>query len=275
MGKFDDRVAIVTGGGQGLGRAICLKLSSEGATVAVADIKEETANETVQLIKDQGGNAFFVYCDVTKEESVQECIATIIKKAGKLNYIVNNTGMAMESRFSKTGMRVCDTPENLWDLSMNLNLKSVFLVCKHGIPELIKQGGGAICSVSSLAAYHVAFGASYAASKAAVIALTKSMAWQYADDNIRVNCVCPGPMDTPSGMSAKKIGIYADSQPAVVPPRLRMINRIAQPSEIANVISFLLSDEASYMTGTEVKVDGGSVAISVKIAPRVPAEETK
>ncbi len=267
MKKFEGKTAIVTGGGQGLGRAICKRLALDGATIAVADIKEETAAETVKEIEEEGGKAFFVYCDVTNEESVKACIASIVEKTGKLNYIVNNTGMAMESRFGKGGMRVCDTPVDLWDLSMNLNLKSVFLVCKHGIPELIKQGGGAICSVSSLAAYLTPFGASYGASKAAVIQLTKSIAWQYADDNIRCNCVCPGPMDTPSGMTAKKIGIFAEDKP-VEKPRLRMIDRVAQPVEIANVIDFLLSDEASYMTGTAVKVDGGSVALSVKIPPR-------
>ena len=270
--RFSGKVAIVTGAGQGLGRAIATRLAHDGATVAVADIKEETANETVALIEKDGGKAFYVHCDVTSEDSVASCMDEIIKKAGQLNYIVNNTGMAMESRFGKGGMRVCDTPVDLWDLSMNLNLKSVFLVCKHGIPHLIEAGGGAICSVSSLAAYHTAFGASYGASKAAVIALTKSIAWQYADDNIRCNCVCPGPMDTPSGMTAKKIGIFQEDKP-VEKPRLKMIDRVADPSEIANVIAFLLSDEASYMTGTEVKVDGGSVALSVKIPPRVDKKE--
>jgi len=267
MSKFENKVCLVTGGGQGLGRAICKRLAEDGAIIAVLDIKEETALETVKEIKSDGGKAFYIHCDVTSEDSVKNAIEEIVEKEGKLNYIVNNTGMAMESRFGKGGMRVCDTPLDLWNLSMNLNLTSVFLICKHGIPELLKAGGGAICSVSSLAAYLTPFGASYGASKAAVIQLTKSIAWQYADDNIRCNCVCPGPMNTPSGMTAKKIGIFSEDKP-VEKPRLRMIDRVAEPREIANVIDFLLSDEASYITGTAVKVDGGSVALSVKIPKR-------
>lgn len=266
MGKFDGKIALVTGGGSGLGRALCRRLAMDGAVVAVADINMDGAQETVKIIAEESGaEGFAVYGNVTAEDSVKEMVQTILNKYGRIDLLVNNCGMALESRL---GLRVCDTDVELWDKSIDLNLKSVFLCCKHVIPQMITLGGGAICNVSSLAGYFPAFGASYGASKAAVIALTKSIAMQYIDDNIRCNCICPGAMQTPTGISANKIGsVYTDQ------PRVRMINRVADPMEMANVAAFLLSDEASYMTGTEVKVDGGSMAMSVRIPPRVKKEE--
>lgn len=266
MGMFDGKVALVTGGGSGLGRALCRRIAREGAKVAVADINMEGAQETVKLIaQESGAEGFAVYGNVTVEDSVKGMVAAIVERYGRIDLLVNNCGMALESRL---GLRICDTDVELWDKSINLNLKSVFLCCKHVIPVMIENGGGAICNVSSLAGYFPAFGASYGASKAAVIALTKSIAMQYVDDNIRCNCICPGAMQTPTGISANKIGnVYTDQ------PRVRMINRVADPMEMANVAAFLLSDEASYITGTEVKVDGGSMAMSVRIPPRVKKEE--
>lgn len=266
MYNFDRRVAIVTGGGSGLGRAISLRLAQEGSEVAVADINMDGARETVGQIQKAGLRGFPVYCDVTKAQTIEAMVREVVEKAGKITTLVNNTGMAMESRQSKNGLRICDTEESLWDLSMNLNLKSVFLCCKYVIPEMIKAGGGQICNVASLAGYFPSFGASYGAAKAAVIALTKSIAMQYCDDNIRCNCICPGAMQTPTGLNANKIGMMgAEAGPK---PRLRMIDRIADPREMANAVAFLLSDEASYITGTELKVDGGSLAMSVRIPPR-------
>ena len=264
MGNFDNEIAIVTGGGSGLGQAICRRIGREGATIAVADINLENAAKTVAMLEEQGSKGFAVYCDVTSEDSVKEMVKTVVEKCGKVNILVNNTGMAIESR---TSTRICDEELSMWDKSMDLNLKSVFLCAKHTIPEMIKVGGGRICNISSLAGYFPAFGASYGASKAAVIALTKSIAMQYIDDNIRCNCVCPGAMKTPTGINANKIGKAFNFDENA--PRVRMINRIADPMEMANVVNFLLSDEASYITGTEVRCDGGSMAMSVKIPPRV------
>ena len=269
MGKFDGKVAVVTGGGQGLGRAMCRRIAREGATVAVCDINLETANETVKILAEEEGNpnAFAVYGDVTNEESVKEMVKTVVDRCGTINLLVNNCGISLETR---KGLRICDTDFDMFKTGIAINLYSVFLCTKHIVPVMIEAGGGAICNVSSLAAYFPAFGASYGAAKAAVIALTKTIALQYVDDNIRCNCICPGAMDTPSGMNANKIGpVYSGDAPKVEPPRVRMINRIADPMEMANVAVFLLSDEASYVTGTYVKVDGGSMAMSVKIPPRV------
>lgn len=260
MGKFDGRVAIVTGGGSGLGRAICRRLGAEGAKIVVADINPDGANETVELLAAEGSEGWAVVCDVTNADSVRQMAEAVREKYGTVNLLVNNTGICIEAR---TSMRICDTDEEVWDKSMALNLKSVFLVGKYVIPELIAAGGGAICNISSIAGYFPSFSASYAAAKAGVMAITKSIAMQYADDHIRCNCVCPGPMRTPTGISANKIGnIHVDQ------PRLRMVDRVADPMEMANAVCFLLSDEASYITGTELKVDGGSMAMSVKIPPR-------
>lgn len=266
MGYFEGRIAVVTGGGSGLGRAICRRLGREGAKIAVADINLDGANETVKILAEEGAEGYAFFCDVTKSEAVQEAVNQIVAHFGKIDILVNNTGMAMESR---RGWRICDTPEEMWNMSIALNLNSVFLMSKYVVPKMIDNGFGRICNISSLAGYFPAFGASYGAAKAGVIALTKSIAMQYADDNIRCNCVCPGPMQTPTGMNANKIGgDYIANQ-----PRLKMVDRIADPMEMANAVCFLLSEEASYITGTELKVDGGSMAMSVKIPPRVKPED--
>ena len=130
MYNFHKSVAIVTGGGSGLGRAVCLRLAQDGAQVAVADINMTGAEETVSLIREHGHEAFAVYCDVTKSEIVEQMVQTVVERTGKIDLLVNNTGMAMESRQSPQGLRICDTDEKLWDLSVNLNLKSVFLFPK-------------------------------------------------------------------------------------------------------------------------------------------------
>jgi len=262
--KFENKVAIVTGGGSGLGRAICRRLAREGAFIAVADINPQGAEETVKLLQEEGHNGIAVYCNVIKEEDVAHMVQEVVEKCGKIDLLVNNTGIAIESR---TSTRICDEEEDMWNRGIDLNLKSVFLCSKHVIPEMIKAGGGSICNISSLAAYFPAFSATYGAAKAGVIALTKTIAMQYIDDNIRCNCICPGAMQTPTGMNANKIGKTFNYDENA--PRVRMINRIADPMEMANAVCFLLSDEASYITGTQLNVDGGSMAMSVKIPARV------
>ncbi len=261
--KFENKVAIVTGGGSGLGQAICKRLASEGAIVAVADINMEGAEKTVELLKEEGHEGYAVYCNVIDESAVVSMVKEVVERFGRIDLLVNNACIAIESR---TSTRICDEDESMWNKGIDLNLKSVFLCSKHVIPEMIKLGKGSICNISSLAAYFPAFSATYGAAKAGVIALTKTIAMQYADDNIRCNCICPGAMQTPSGMNANKIGKTFDYNENA--PRVRMVNRIADPMEMANAVCFLLSDEASYITGTQLNVDGGSMAMSVKIPPR-------
>lgn len=255
--EFKDKVAIVTGGGSGLGRAISRRLAQEGVKVAIADINLEGAKETVKILEEQGFVGFAVQCDVTKEEVVEEMVQKVLNHYGTIDFLVNNTGMAVEARQQ---MYLTQTPLEVWDKSIDLNLKSVFLCSKHVIPHMQKNQYGRIVNISSLAAYFTAFGASYAAAKAGVLQLTASIALQYADDNIRCNCVCPGAMMTPTGINAQKIGkVYTNA------PRNRMIEHVADPIEMANAVAFLLSDQACYIDGTYIKVDGGTIAMSSKI----------
>ena len=255
------KIAIVTGGGAGLGRAICLRLAQNDIHVAVAGRSMDSVQKASQEIVSAGGTAYPFICDVTDHHSVRRMADAVYAQFGRIDYLVNNVGRAFESR---TNLRLCDTEETLWNESIQLNLNSVFYVCKYVIPYMIASGGGAICNIGSAAGYMTTFSASYAATKAAVMALTKSIALQYADDNIRCNCVCPGAMKTPGGISANKVGTIFTETPA----RLKLIDRIADPMEVANAVAFLLCDESSYITGTDLKVDGGTLALSVKIPPR-------
>lgn len=265
MGKLESKVAVVTGGGSGLGRGMCLAFAKEGAKIIVADLKLEAAEETVQMIKENGGEALAVYCNVLVEEDIKAMVQKGVETFGKINILSNNAGICMEARNST---RLCDLEEKDWDFTINLNLKSVYLCAKHVIPEMIKAGGGGIVNISSVAGFMPSFSAAYGAAKAGVIAITKSIAMQYADDNIRCNCICPGPMKTPTGVMANKLGIFKKAGET----RMRMNMRLGEPEDIANAALFLLSDESSYITGFQMNVDGGSLAMTLNIPPRVKKE---
>ncbi len=266
MGRLENRVAVVTGGGSGLGRGMCLRFAKEGAAVIAADIKLESAEETVRMIQTDGGRAIAVKCNVLDANEIQAMVKEGVKAFGKIDILSNNTGICLEAR---KGIRVAELSEEDWDFTMNINLKSAFLCCKYVIPEMIKAGGGGIVNISSIAGHMPAFSAAYGAAKAGVIAFTESIAMQYADDNIRCNAICPGPMKTPTGLMSNKLGIYKDAQKA----RIRMIERLGEAEDIANAAVFLLSDESSFITGTRIDVDGGSFAMTTNIPPREKKEE--
>lgn len=246
--RLENKVALITGAGMGQGRAGCLIFAREGAKIVALDIDERSGNETVELVRQQGGEAIFCRCDVSVEDQVQKAVTDGVRTFGKLNILYNNAGVLWRDR----DFEVTRTIEENWDRVMNINLKGAVWVCKYGIPELIKSGGGAIiniASVSALLGFTTAQDA-YTCSKGALISLTRSLAIVYAKDGIRANTIHPGPVDTP--MQKVWDEETKKSIAAWVP-----LGRIGQPEDIANCALFLASDEASYITGTEIIVDGG------------------
>jgi NAD(P)-dependent dehydrogenase (short-subunit alcohol dehydrogenase family) len=246
--RLTDKVALITGAGMGQGRTACEIFAREGARIVALDIDEAAGNETVALVRDQGAEAIFCPCDVANEKQVQNAVAEGVKSFGKLSILYNNAGVLWRDRdFEVTRMNEQD-----WDRVMNINLKGAVWVCKYGIPEMIKAGGGSIiniASVSALLGFSTAQDA-YTCSKGALISLTRSLAIVYAKDGIRANTIHPGPIETPMQKEwdeETKKGIAA-----WVP-----LGRIGQPEDIANCALFLASEESSYITGQEIVVDGG------------------
>jgi len=245
--RLKGKVAIVTGGGGGIGRATARLFAKEGARVAVADIDSEIGEETVSLIKEAGGEAIFVKTDVSDSSQVQELITATTNNFGGLHIMFNNAGIG------NSEVRSVDMAEEEWDRVVDINLKGVFLGIKYSVPELIKAGGGVIINTSSLLGLKgQKYMAAYNSSKAGVVVLTKNAALEYGKYNIRVNAIAPGVIDT------KIIDIWKQNErkwPII--SRANALGRIGTPDEVANAVLFLASDEASFVTGTTLSVDGG------------------
>lgn len=247
-GLVEGKVALVTGGGSGIGRQACLVFAREGAKVVVSDVAVEGGEETVKLIKQAGGEATFIKADVSQEAEVEALVAKTAETYGRLDCAYNNAGIAGRTA------RVADDTEENWDRILAINLKGVWLCLKYEIPQMLKQGGGAIVNTASGAGLiGVRRTGAYVASKHGVVGLTKTAALEYAKSNIRVNAVCPGPIDTPMlrGASDRVIDAMAAAQPN---------GRLGQPQEIAEAVVWLCSDAASFVTGHPMPVDGGYVA---------------
>ncbi len=247
--RLKGKVAIVTGAGSmrsgmGNGKATAILFAREGAKVACVDWNLDAAEETVALIKGEGGEAIAIQADVTRESDAKKLVEATISRYGKLDILFNNVGGAWGS----TGLKV--TVEE-WDATMDLNLKSVMLVCRYAAPEMAKNGGGTIVNNASMAAYHSHGIYAYSASKAGVIALTRCLAVGLARDNIRVNCVAPGLIDTPlvaAIMTEKRIRRVEEQVP---------LKRHGKAEETAYTVLFLASPESSYITGQTIPIDGG------------------
>jgi NAD(P)-dependent dehydrogenase (short-subunit alcohol dehydrogenase family) len=256
--RLKGKVALVTGGSSGMGRATALLFSEEGAKVVIADINAEGGNETVSKIRNTGGEAIFVAGDITKETEAKKIVEIALTNYGKLDILFNNAGIVFVKDIVETG-------EEEWDRVLSINLKGMFLMSKYTIPEMIKTGGGSIINMASI---YGLVGATkytaYCASKGGVIALTKAMALELAPYKIRVNCVCPGNISTP--MLDKEAAIWGKiwgKTPEQVQEefiRMEPIGRLGVPKEIAYNVLFLASDESSFVTGSAVVVDGGLTA---------------
>ena len=250
--RLRGKVALITGAGAGIGRDASVLFAEEGARVVVADIDRAAAAETVNKVAAAGGQAVAVTGDVAVEADVQRMIAEGVKKFGELHILYNNAGVLWKDR----DRSVLETDDTWWNRVMAINLKSVFWVTKHGIPQLRTAGGGSIImmgSVSALAGFTRAQDA-YTAAKGALISLTKSLAIQFARDKIRCNVIHPGIVDTPLQAPYLTDAIRKEFETGIP------LGRIAQPREIASVALFLASDESSFMTGAELVVDGGFTA---------------
>ena len=251
--KLADKVAVITGAGSGIGRATALLFAGEGAKIAVADLDSEEGSSTVDLIKDAGGAANLIRTDVSIESDVQKMVESTVDAYAKLDILVNVAGIFIEGN-------TIETTEADWNRVLGVNLNGVFLCMKYCIPEMIKGGGGAVVNIASEAGLvGIANQVAYNVSKSGVIALTRSAAIDFADKNIRVNCLCPGRVLTPL---VDKV-ITSSKDPETTRRLLsedRPLKRMGKPEEIAAGILFLASDEIKYTIGTILSIDGGYTA---------------
>lgn len=250
MKKFENKTAVVAGGGSGIGRATAIALASEGASVAIIDINEENAQGTADEISAAGGSAIALPADVTKMAEAGQAVNKAVSTFGGINYLCNSAGLQSYGT-------VVTTDEETWDRTMAVNVKSMFIVSKFCIPEIVKQGGGAVVNISSVQGLRCQSNvAAYATSKGAAIALTRSMALDHAHENIRVNCICPGSIDTPMlrygaakhGDEEEVLKLWGSHHP---------IGRVGKAEEIAQTVLFLFSESSGFMIGQPLVVDGG------------------
>ena len=255
MGKLENRVALVTGAGSGIGRATAVRLSAEGAKVAVADWNAMMGAETVELIKSAGGEAVFVQADVSKVSDTERMVSEAVAHFGALNILVNSAAVMLE----KTAI---DTTEEDWDRIVDINLKGVFFSAKYAILQFRKQKtGGAIVNLASVNSFFAEGGiAAYCATKGGIAQLTRALATDHSIEGIRVNCLAPGWIETPMNAKFFALGPHIREQAS----KLHSLGRIGQPEEVAAAVVFLASDDAGFITGTMLTVDGG---FSAGLAP--------
>ena len=251
MALLEGKVALVTGGGSGIGRASAMAFAREGAKVVVSDVAVRGGDETVRIIKDAGNEAVFIKADVSKSSDVENLIRTAIRTYSRLDFAHNNAGI--EGANASTS----DCTEENWDRVIDINLKGVWLCMKYEIPQMLKQGNGAIVNTSSVAGIVGFIGMpAYCASKGGIIQLTRTAAREYADKGIRINAVCPGVIKTP--MVDRVTGGKPEFEAQFI--EIEPIGRMGTPEEVAEAVVWLCSDAASFVTGHPMVVDGGLVS---------------
>lgn len=252
---LNSKVAIVTGGGSGIGRAACLLLAKEGATVAIADVVLDATIETTNQIIKAGGQAMYGMLDISDASSVEAFVGRVLSQYQRVDILVNNAGGIL------TGTNVLNCTESDWDRTFALNVKGVFLMSRSVLPSMVRTRGGSIINISSAAALVGRKNrAAYSAAKGAVIALTRAMAHDHAGDGIRVNCICPGPTLTPAFLRSLARSHDPEGQRRAREEE-QPLGRLGEPVDIAEAIVFLASDRASWITGIVLPVDGGNTAI--------------
>ena len=252
MGRLDEKVAVITGAAGGIGREAAILFSSEGASVCVGDMSREYGEAVAAECRE----AFFQEVDVADPGSVEAMYAATADRYGGIDVLYNNAGIMPPDDSS-----VLETEPDAWDRVMNVNAKGVYLCCKHGIPHLLERGGGSVINVASFVALVGAATSqiAYTASKGAVLSLTRELAVEFARQGVRVNALCPGPVETPL-----LLRLFEDDPAAYERRRIHLpMGRLAKAGEIANGALFLASDESSYVTGTTFLVDGGLTAAYV------------
>ena len=257
--RMQDRVALVTGAASGIGRVTARRFAREGARVIVAtDRNIPGAEETVRLIREGGGEALFVRCDVSREEDVEAMVARAVEAYGSLDYAFNNAGIGPDG-IRIPVVSIVDCPVALWDRTIDVNLKGVFLCMKYEIQQMLKQEYGSIVNTSSVGAFKPLPGfAAYGASKTGLIGLSKVAALEVATSGIRVNVVCPGPTERTRLMEN-----LTSARPGERERTLKVIpmHRMAQPEEVAEAVLWLCSDASSFVTGHVMSVDGGMTSV--------------
>lgn len=257
VGRIEGKVALITGAASGIGEATAELFAREGARVLLADVQDELGQQVLERIREAGGTAEYVHCDVSVAEDVGGMVRAAVDTYGRLDILYNNAGLAR-------GGTITEISEDDWDLVIDVDLKSVYLGCKYAIPEMRKAGGGSIISTASIAGLRGSPRLNaYSAAKAAVVNLTRTIAGEVGSAGIRVNCICPGIIVTPIW---RQVGVMADDQQEqmwrMMGQRV-LLQRVGMPEDVAKGALFLASDDASYVTGHALVIDGGLTASDV------------